>query len=349
MRPFRMAWRKRQNDPSLAAPVPLDTLDDGQLLSLVLLDSTHHRAPEAVRLLKDGESLRQVATECPNPACREIAYERLGEPQRVFLTRWLADPDLTHEVIVCQGPSSVAKKRLEEAVSGLTDPAVLRELIVLTNDDALRAKAFEKLGALAPDDELQTIAAEIAERLLEEVLAGPFAHPSIDLLHGLRGSHRWVPGLERVLDDEACAPVLLDVLSFIRFKTDSPGWGRFVRKNAARISRVLTRTFAGATSPYELLRFVRDCEMLELAWHGCVNESHVDMLARHMVRYGMHRDYDGSPMASEGVLEDVYKHGFLQDSIRRYSGTLLYKGGSIESGVGDDTYRDIWQDRYFVV
>lgn len=345
---FKTGGKKQKSNKDSTAPAPLETLDDGRLLSLVAADPTHFRALQAVRLLKDGESLRHVATECPNPACREIAYERLGEPQRAFLTRWLADPDLTHDVIVGKGPSTAEKDHIKAAVLGLSDPALLRELIMLTGDDALRAKAFEKLGNLQPDDELLPVAAETAQRLLDRVLAGPFAHPSIDLLHAFRGEAKWVPGLERVLDDEACAPVLLSVLSFMKFKTDPADWKRFVEKNAARISLVLTRKFADATSPKELLDIVRDCEMLALAWHGCLNESHVDMLAQHMVRYGMYRQYDGASMPSEWVLEDVYKHGFLRESIERFRGTLLYKGGSIESGVGDDTYRDIWEDRYFL-
>jgi hypothetical protein len=112
---------------------------------------------------------------------------------------------------------------------------------------------------------------------------------------------------------------------------------------------VLKRVFDEVTSSKEVLRVVRDCDYLSLAWHACVNESHVDMLAQHMRRYGQYREYDGSPLAAEHVLKDIYDHGFLRDSIRRYSGTLLYKGGSIESGTGDDTYRDIWEDTHFVV
>ncbi|MBN1461017.1 MAG: hypothetical protein JXA57_15930 [Armatimonadetes bacterium] len=348
---LRPAWRKHRDATSPASPAPLETLDDGQLLSLAMADPADGRALAAVRHLRDSESLRLVAGECSSLACREAAYERLGDAQRAYLMRWLVDPGLTREVILGQGLSSADKKRIELAVEGLTDPAALRELIALTDDDALKARALEKLGYPLPDasdGELDAIAAETAERLLANVLAG-HVHPSIVLLHKLRGSAKWVPGLERVLDDEAYAPAFLGVLSFLRGKTDDPDWQRFINKNAPKISVVLKRVLDEVTSSKELLEVVSTCGYLLLAWHGCVNESHVDMLAQHMQRYGLHRDYDGSPLQAEHVLKDIYDHGFLQDSIRRYSGTLLYEGGIIESGTGDDTYRDIWEDTYFLV
>lgn len=320
---FRAPWRKHRDDRDPASPASLVTPADGRLPS-----------PAA----DEGSSF----------ACREAAYERLGDVQRAYLMRWLVDPALTREVITGRGPSSAAKNLVKQAVDGLTDAAVLRELIALTDDDALKVAALEKLGSPLPDEELEAIAAETAERLLRGVLAGR-VHPTIDLLHRLRGAEKWVPGLERVLDDEAYAPALLEVLSFLRGKTDRSDWQRFVKKNASGISRVLKRVFDEVTSPMALLPVVYTCDYLLLAWHACANESHVDMLAQHMQRYGQYREWDGSPLHSEHVLKDIYDHGFLQESIRRYSGTLLYKGGSIELGTGDDTYRDIWEDTYFLV
>jgi hypothetical protein len=305
------AWRKRKVDPSPARPAPLETLDDGQLLSLAMADPADRRAFDAVRLLRDSESLRLVASGCSSFACRETAYERLGDAQRAYLMRWLVDPPLTREVITGQGPSSEAKKRVELAVEGLSDPAALRELLASTDDDALKDRALERLGFPPADAELEAITAGTAERLLGQVLAG-HVHPSIVLLHRLRGSAKWAPGLESVLDDEAHAPVLLEVLSFLHGQIDRSAWQQFLNKNAPRISRALNKVFDEVTSSKELLRVVYTCERLSLTWHGCANESHVDMLARHMRRYGHHRAYDGSPLQAEHVLKDIYQHGFLQ-------------------------------------
>ena len=186
---FKRQRRKRKDDPSPASPAPLETLDDGQLLSLVMADPADRRALDAVRLLRDSESLRLVASGCSSFACREIAYERLGDAQRAYLMRWLVDPMLTRDVIMGQGPSSEAKKRVELAVEGLSDPVVLRELLALTDDDALKVRALEKLGFPPPDEELEAMAAGTADRLLGQVLAG-HVHPNIVLLHRLRGSEK---------------------------------------------------------------------------------------------------------------------------------------------------------------
>ena len=157
----RRTWRKCEDAGTAGSPPSLETADDGQLLSMVMADPPHARALAAVRYFKSSESLRVVAGGCCSLACREAAYERLGDMQHAYLMRWLLAPGLTRAVILGYGPSSEEKRRTERAVAGLSDPAVLRALIAPTEDAAQKVKALEELGAPLPDEQLRTLTADM--------------------------------------------------------------------------------------------------------------------------------------------------------------------------------------------
>lgn len=198
-------------------------------------------------------------------------------------------------------------------------------------------------GAGPLDAEAGAPEVETPDMLVDKILAGA-VYPNIDVLFDLCGPEETAARLGGVFGDESRSSIVLDVLGF--FQTKGIDWRQYQTERTGEILRTI---FNDVASSGDVMRLIYRFELKGLDWRECATERTVDMLARHMRRYGMYREYDGYTPFAEVRLKELYDHGYLQEAIRRYDGTLLYKGSMIESGSGDDTYRDIWDDTYFRV